>query len=265
MGNTRLVHGKKENVQVPLHTGTTRPTLQAYMDAEWTANWIRLFELLCSVVKTECGYDLKSVVVQAQCDFNDAIEAARRKVFPNSRIARDYPRMMRAVHSSVTAKANEELRGRDIAFMRATRFLPTLEIFSACWRAFLEELSCASAGKARAYLLKECLHTQKTEIMKKFFGLRETRLADCTMDIYWADYWSGSLGTHPGSGTGSQTLEGFDSFWQSHIVQENSPEPMHCTPDDAKALHGPLGRLHAWRRAARLVTLANVARQRQPS
>ena len=37
MGNTCLVHGKKENVQVPLHTGTTRPILQAYMDAESTA------------------------------------------------------------------------------------------------------------------------------------------------------------------------------------------------------------------------------------
>ena len=95
------------------------------MQSRRRANWIRLFELLCSVVKTECGHDLKSVVVQVQCDFNDAIEAARRKVFPNSRI-RDYPHMMRAVHSSVTAKANVELRGRVIAFMRVTCFLPTL-------------------------------------------------------------------------------------------------------------------------------------------
>ena len=66
---------------------------------------------------------------------------------------------------------------------------------------------------------------QKTEIMKKFFGLRETRLADCAMDIYWADYWSGSLGTHPGSGTGSQTLEGFHSFWQSLLSKRTRQSP----------------------------------------
>ena len=224
LGNTSFVHRSGQRVQVPLHTGTTRPILQAYMDAESTPNWIRLFELLCSVVKTECDYDLKPLVVQVQCDFNDAIEAARRKVFPNSRIARDYPHMMRAVHSTLTAKTHAELRGRIVSFIRATRFLPTLEIFSACWRAFLEELRDTAAKPARDYLVKEYLHVQQTENIKKFYGLREKRLVDCT-DIFWADYWSGSLGMHPGSGTGSQTLEGFHSFWQSLLSRRTRQNP----------------------------------------
>ena len=79
--------------------------------------------------------------------------------------------------------------------------------------------------RRREHIFKEYLHMQKTEIMKKFFGLRETRLADCAMDIYWADYWSGSLGTHPGSGTGSQTLEGFHSFWQSLLSKRTRQSP----------------------------------------
>ena len=43
---------------------------------------------------------------QVQCDFSDAIEGARRKVFPSSRMARDYPRMMRAVHAKLTTKTS---------------------------------------------------------------------------------------------------------------------------------------------------------------
>ena len=105
---------------------------------------------------------------------------------------------------------------------------------------------------------------QKTEIMKKFFGLRETRLADCAMDIYWADYWSGSLGTHPGSGTGSQTLEGFHSFWQSLLSKRTRQSPCKCTPDDARALSRTTGAATCLETSSQ-ARHSGQSRQRQPS
>ena len=222
--NTDVVRRGLKRVQMPLHAGTSRPVLQAYMDAETTPNFIRLFELFCEVIKSILDYDPKPLVVQVQCDFSDAIEGARRKVFPGSRVARDYPHMMRAVHAKLTAKTSETMRGRIIALVRATRHLPTLELFSACWRAFLQELEDAKESQARTYLVKEYIQTHKVENVKKFYGLRQTILAD-SLDIVWAAYWCGTLGTHPGSGTGSQTLEGFHSFWQSVLTKRTRQHP----------------------------------------
>ena len=122
--NTDVVRRGLKRVQMPLHAGTSRPVLQAYMDAETTPNFIRLFELFCEVIKSNLDYDPKPLVVQVQCDFSDAIEGAQRKVFPGSPVARDYPHMMRAVHAKLTAKTSETMRGRIIALVRATRHLP---------------------------------------------------------------------------------------------------------------------------------------------
>ena len=130
--NTDVVRRGLKRAQMPLHAGTSRPVLQACMDAETTPNFIRLFELFCEVIKSNLDYDPKPLVVQVQCDFSDAIEGAQRKVFPGSPVARDYPHMMRAVHAKLTAKTSETMRGRIIALVRATRHLPTLELFSAC-------------------------------------------------------------------------------------------------------------------------------------
>ena len=116
------------------------------------------------------------------------------------------------------------MRGRIIALVRATRHLPTLELFSACWRAFLQELEDAKESQARTYLVKEYIQTHKVENVKKFYGLRQTILADV-----WAAYWCGTLGTHPGSGTGSQTLEGFHRLWQ-FVLTKSTRQRRPCSP-----------------------------------
>ena len=223
--NTSAARQTRGRIQMPLRTGTTRPVLQAYMDTESTPNFIRFFEEFCSTVKLECGYDPRPLVVQVQCDFSDAIEAARRQVFPSSRVVRDFPHLMRAAYPKLTSKTTVELRDRTMNFFRATRHLPTLELFSASCRAFLRELEAAKATSAKEYLLREYIHCPKKEIVRKFYGLRETMLSDLTDDVLWADFWCGALGTHPGSGTGSQTVEGFHSFWQSFLSKKARMHP----------------------------------------
>ena len=186
------VGGKR--IQLALHTGTLRPVMQAYMEAETSVNFTRLFQLFCDVVKKECGYDPRPLVVQVHSDFSDAIEGGRRAVFPGSRPARDYPRMMRNVSATLQGMASGELRGRTVAFLRATRHLPTVELFSACWRLFLQELLGGHHEKAAKYLQKEYVHEVKREIVAKRYRLHEGVLAD-QLTVLWGDYWSGVLGT----------------------------------------------------------------------
>ena len=88
----------------------------------------------------------------------------------------------------------------------------------------LQELEDAKESQARTYLVKEYIQTHKVENVKKFYGLRQTILADV-----WAAYWCGTLGTHPGSGTGSQTLEGLHRLWQS-VLTKSTRQRRPCSP-----------------------------------
>ncbi len=35
--------------------------------------------------------------------------------------------------------------------------------------------------------------------------------------MLWSPHWSGIIGTHPGTGSGSQTIEAFHSVWQQYV------------------------------------------------
>ena len=50
---------------------------------------------------------------------------------------------------------------------------------------------------------------------------------DLAPKLWWADYLAGALGTHPGSATGTQTLEAFHSFWQRQIQDQIRANPTH--------------------------------------
>ena len=54
--STDVVRRGLKRVQMPLHAGTSRPVLQAYMDAETTPTFIPLFELFCEVIKSNLDY-----------------------------------------------------------------------------------------------------------------------------------------------------------------------------------------------------------------
>ena len=217
----RDTEGKK--LQAELRTNTVQLVMQAYMDAESTDNFVRFFQLLCDTAQAEFGVSLPSQVLQMHSDFSDSIEAARRKVFPKARPCRDYPHMMRAVQGTLSKKALEDWRARTLHALRCTRFLPTAELFSAVWKLILPELQAAGKGEVVAYLKKEYIKDVRKEVLEKKFSLRDGLLAETT--LLWADYWSGVLGTHPGSATGTQTIEAFHSFWQEQIRRKARSKP----------------------------------------
>ena len=223
---SREADGKK--MQLKLRTSTVQPILQAYMDAESNENWTWVFETGCDLVEAEFGYRLEDRVLQVQADFNDGIEHARRQVFPKSRPAYDYPHMMRAVHSSLSKKTTPALRQRVLRVIRVSRHLPTLELFSAVWDWFFAELRADGQKEVVDYLLKEYFREVPRAILGRMYELRSS--PDTPAKLWWADYWAGALGTHPGSATGTQTLEAFHSFWQRQIqdqVRANPTEILH--------------------------------------
>ena len=71
-------------------------------------------------------------------------------------------------------------------------------------------------------------------MLEKKFTLREAALAELT--LLWGDFWSGLLCSHPGSATGTQTIEAFHSFWQEQLQKKKKQKakskkhPTHILP-----------------------------------
>ena len=80
--------------------------------------------------------------------------------------------------SRLKGTAPEDLRGRTMALLRATRHLPTVtvELFSTSWR--LQDLLDGQHEMAVKYLKKEYVHEVKSHIVAKRYRLHEGVLAD---------------------------------------------------------------------------------------
>ena len=217
------IHDGGNRVQLQLKTSNVLPLMQAYMEGETMDNFVTLFRTLCAIVQEEFKMDLVPKVLQVQADFSDSIEAARRKVFTYSRPAKDYPHMMRAAQSTLGKKTTPFWRQRVLNVLRATRHLPTVEIFSAVWTTFFQELETQELHDVAAYLKKEYLHLEKQETLNKMYNLRGSSEAETK--LWWAAYWAVTLGIHPGSATGTQSLEAFYSFWQRQISSRARAAP----------------------------------------
>ena len=213
--------GKK--LQMQLKTSTVQPLMQAYIDSESNENWTWVFECLCELVQAEFGVCIREQVLQVQADFHDGIEHARRHVFPRSRPANDYPHMMRAAQATLSKKTDAAWRQRVLRVIRVARHLPTLELFNAVWECFFQELRANRQETVSEYLQKEYLKQVPTDTLGKMYQVRSS--PNLPKKLWWADYWAGTLGTHPGSATGTQTLEAFHSFWHRQIRDQVRANP----------------------------------------
>ena len=87
------------------------------------------------------------------------------------------------------------------------------------------------------YLQKEYFKQVSKETLTKMYHLRSS--PDLAPKLWWADYWAGALGTHPGSATGTQTLEAFHSFWQRQIQDQVRASPTQILQVMQKLYDGP--------------------------
>ncbi|CAE6960638.1 RPL15 [Symbiodinium sp. CCMP2592] len=231
MSSTWAGPGRKSHVDA--YTGTQEPFLQALVNEETAENMTQVFEKAAELAESHAGLNLRRQVVQVHKDFSKGIDIARRKVFPSARPCDDYAHMRRASHSTLQVHAQPlqdhsgEVSGdKKAAFdlinrlISCTRLLPTLDLFDAAWRIAFPWLRRVGQGAAVEYLMK----TYFDEVTEPRAQSRDRQPGKPS--FVFAGFWSGIQMTYPGSGSGSQTIESFHSWWQALVKTKTRANPV---------------------------------------
>ena len=98
----------------------------------------------------------------------------------------------------------------------ASRQLPTIQLFDAVWHTTFQWLSRTSK-RTLEYLQKQYIKPIKLSSMSKRFRCKEALREDV---LWFGGFWSGIVGTYPGSASGTQTIESFHSAWQRKLQRD---------------------------------------------
>ena len=103
-----------------------------------------------------------------------------------------------------------------------SRQLPTIQLVDAVWANTFDWLSHINK-KAVTYLQKQYFKSVTVENLAKRYRCREAMRGDW---LWFATFWSGIIGTYPGSAPGTQTIESFHSAWQSKVQKSARLSPV---------------------------------------
>ena len=238
----KVTRGRMRVERVKAHTCTQEPFVQALVNSEAEENMTQTFEAACKIANEQCGVDLQQQVLQVHKDYAKGLEASRIKVFPRARRCDDYPHMRRAAYKTLESlfgvgagKENKQKRHKEFdrldEIITISRTLPTIQLFDCVWQLTFEWLraTCPAAAK---YLEKTYFQKVQPE------NLQKQMRCECThwgaTGIMFAGFWSGIIGTYPGSSSGSQTLESFHSYWQAGLKARARAKPtevLRCMQD----------------------------------
>eukprot|EP00438_Fugacium_kawagutii_P024089 Skav218388 [mRNA] locus=scaffold3482:8652:12922:- [translate_table: standard] len=229
------IAGRKSSQQ---HTSTQEPFLQALVDSESAANMKRIFEAACSLATEHARVDLRKQVWQLHKDFALGIEKARMEAFPKSRptLKEAEARLQDADAEAAVLTARPRQRApKKIApkvhkgpfetlnkIISLSRQLPTVQLLDGIWGATFEWLSRINKA-AVTYLQKHYFKAVSVEGLSKRFRCREAMRGET---LWFGTFWSGIVGTYPGSASGTQTIEGFHSSWQTKLKQNVRVSPI---------------------------------------
>lgn len=103
-----------------------------------------------------------------------------------------------------------------------SRQLPTVQLLDGVWGATFQWLSRVNKA-AVTYLQKQYFKSVSVEGLSKRFRCREAMRGD---SLWFGTFWSGIVGTYPGSASGTQTIEGFHSSWQAKLKKNARASPL---------------------------------------
>ena len=247
-------------MQVKMHTSTMIPFFQAIIDTESDVNMRTLFEDLIQLGRGHGGIEVATWLIQLHKDYAKGIESARKAVFNCVRAVEDFFHMKQRVvatlpskleHNAVEAeeasddegteckaktskkkqkKIKKKYFGECIQLIDKTRFLPTLQLFDAIWRVIFH---CARnvwhEGNTAKYLSDTYFQEVSVEAAKKVYKRIERGCWNCKSFLI-AGHWYGILGTAPGTGTGSQTIEARHSDWEARVKRQTRSDPFTILP-----------------------------------
>ena len=132
---------------------------------------------------------------------------------------------------SARSKADEEKRGSNFrrldAIISLSRVVPTIQLFDAIWQTTFTWLR-QTCPKACEYLQETYFQPVSIENLQRQFRCNHT-LWEASA-LWFAGFWSGIIGTYPGSSSGTQTLESFHSYWQNRIQAKARAKPTEIGP-----------------------------------
>ena len=103
-----------------------------------------------------------------------------------------------------------------------SRSLPTIQLFDAVWQVTFHWLR-AVCPRAEKYLQEQYFQYTATENIQRQFRCSTTLWG--AKSIWFAGFWSGIIGTYPGSSSGTQTLESFHAYWQTRLEAQARAKP----------------------------------------
>ena len=150
-----------------------------------------------------------------------------------------------AMFSDASPK-KQNLKVPFVHLMKIMRFLPTVELFSAVWTAFLRacEEQWNSSGFA-TYLLREYTHTMPSHLLHTRFAIH-CRSQD-SMQIAVCLWWAGTTGCVPGTASGTQAVESFHRPWEQETKAMGAPSNIKVVLNRMQKLYNMWGdaeRLH---------------------
>lgn len=243
----RTSFGKVENkrVQGQAFTSHAQPVLQCVIQVENIENVHQFFLTLKRQWAAACAGRpaLSDCVAQMHKDYHPAIENARQAQFPRSRAVNDFFHLLQK-QKTIEGKLQQTVlqggvfRKKEFGWVMASlqhmRHLPTVDLFSALWKGWLERLRSKEESMLAEYLGPDGAerYTQCVSVE----DLRRRGLVFCSApeekDVLWfAPHWAGVTGILPGSACGDQPQEAFHSPWKKQLQtlgeQADSTEVLH--------------------------------------
>ncbi len=108
--------------------------------------------------------------------------------------------------------------------LTVTRCIPTLQLFDAVWQVEFKKLVRAGQGDIAKYLMDTYFVKVTVSNLSKQMRLKTPAWGASA--VLFAGFWVGVLGTHPGTGSGTQTIESFHAHWQRSLEGQLRPSPV---------------------------------------
>ena len=211
--NTKIMGRGGRRVQARLLTSHAPPVLQAILDIEKTENIVQTFETLERLWEHVHPDEAKlsSRVKQVHKDYHAALEAARRKCYPQSRPMNDYFHLTekfgtmqaKLLHEEVINKKTHKVNFDWVKTALAIiRHLPTPDLFSAVHRGWLQRLGQKGETLLQDYLgpQGQSIYTRRCTVANaaQEFNIKFLCM-DADAEVLICPHWSGIFGMIPGT------------------------------------------------------------------
>jgi len=197
------------------------PVLSAMLQSESTIHVEMMLAVLCDIFPEEGRgphRGLNCRAVQMAKDFAKSLEAARVSFLPRARAVGDWSHYSRQLTSKATSAGIGREQARNAQQLsHRTRFIPSVELFSALWSCQFAYYDFRNWHRLRNNLSTDYFKQHSLESLSEMPAVRLLPGHQLGTRFWMADWFTGVLSVLPRSAGGSQCAEAFHSAWEPHV------------------------------------------------